>query len=55
MSPEDLMETLAVQNFYLKEHFDYTHSLLFQVANHFQSISQTINEVELYDHSVKVN
>lgn len=52
---EDLAETIAMQNFYMSYTFEYTHSLLFQMATHFNTIAATMNEVELYDHSVKLN
>ena len=55
MDTDDLLETIAIQTFYMHRMFEYTHGLLYQMGNHFNTITETMNEVELYDHSVKMN
>ena len=55
MDIDELLETVAMQNFYMSQNFEYTHSLLYQMANHFNIIAEAMSEQELYDHSVKLN
>ena len=55
MDTEDLLETVAIQNFYMQRTFEYTHNLLYTMGHHFHVIADTMNEIELYDHSVKMN
>ena len=52
---DELLETVAIQTYYLQTHIDYTQELLTYAAQHFQTITQNMNEVQIYDHSVTVN
>ena len=55
METEDMLMTIAEQNFYMQQTFEYTHSLLYQMSSHFNNISESMNEQELYDHQIKMN
>ena len=55
METEDMLMTIAEQNFYMQQTFEYTHALLYQMSNHFNTISDSMNEHELYDHQIKMN
>ena len=55
MDTEEMVETVAIQTYYLQTHLDYTHELLSYAAKHYQTITGSMNEVSLYDHSVTVN
>jgi len=41
---DDLMETVAMQNFYMTNTFEYTNSLLYQMSIHFNTIAEAFNE-----------
>ena len=55
MEPDELLDSLAIEMFYMQPLLDDTHSFLSQMAGHFQMITENMNEVELYDHSVHLN
>ena len=44
METDELLETLSVQNFYMQESLEYTHSLLMQMGTHFHTIADSMNE-----------
>ena len=55
LETDELIDSLSIEMFYLQPLLDDTHTFLSSMAHHFQMITENMNEVELYDHSVHVN